>query len=98
MPASSLLGKKACIPPVLWPESKPKEKTMYEQPSIHMELARQRHDVFLAEAKRAMLAGQVERRPSETVALVKKVAASLGTLLTRKQPVVVRQTQLQPTA
>jgi hypothetical protein len=70
---------------------------MYEQPSMHMELARQRHEGFLAEAERAHLASKVERGPSETLSIVKSLAVSLKKAL-RAKPIVVRQTQPQPTA
>ncbi len=70
---------------------------MYEHPSIQMELVRQRQSDLLAEADRAQLASKVERGPSETISVLTSVVTSLKSVLSRR-PVVVRQTQLQPTS
>lgn len=71
---------------------------MYEHPSIQLELVKQRQSDLLAEAERARLASMVERRPSETVSVLKSVVASLKQSVLSRRPVVVRRTQLQPTS
>ncbi len=70
---------------------------MYQHPSIQMELVKQRQSDFLAEAERDRLAATVERGPSQTVNVLKSVAASLKSVLSRR-PVVVRHTQPQATS
>ncbi len=70
---------------------------MYEQPSLHMELARLRHQDFQAEADRARLASQAEHIPSESLAVLKSAVAGLRNALSRRRPVVVREARLQPT-
>jgi hypothetical protein len=70
---------------------------MYEHPSIQLELVKQRHIELVAQAERARLASQVERRPSETLNVLRSVVASLKSVLSRR-PVVIRETQLQPTS
>ena len=67
---------------------------MYEQPSMHMELARLRHKDFQVEAARARLAAQVEREPHEALALVRSVASCLRNTLSRR-PAAVRAARLQ---
>jgi hypothetical protein len=68
---------------------------MYEQPSLHLELAKQRHADFMREAERLRLASQVEPGPSETVSIVKSIIAGLKGLVARRRPVVVHEPQLQ---
>jgi hypothetical protein len=68
---------------------------MYEQPSMHMELARLRHKDFEVEAARARLAAQVEREPHEALTLVRSVAAGLRQALSRRGPAVGRAAQPQ---
>ena len=69
---------------------------MYEQPSLHLELARLKHKDYDIEARRARLAAQAERRPSESLAFLKSTVASLRGVLSRRDPVVVHQARLQP--
>jgi hypothetical protein len=71
---------------------------MYEQPSVHLELARQRHAVFMAEAERDRLAGEVGRTPSETVAVLKAVVSGLRGMLGKRQSVAARRPRLLPSA
>lgn len=70
---------------------------MYEHPSIRMELIKQQHAAWEAEADVARLAARVDRGPSETATLLKSAAAGIRSLLSR-HPVLVRPARLQPTA
>ncbi len=70
---------------------------MYEHTSMQLELAKQRQADLVAEVDRDRLARQVERRPSETVTLLKSLADGLKSVLTRRRPVVTRP-ELQPTS
>jgi hypothetical protein len=70
---------------------------MYEQPSLHLELARLRHKDFQHEAQQARLAAQVERTPSEGLAVVKSAVSGLRNVLARRRPAVIREPRLQPT-
>jgi signal transduction histidine kinase len=63
---------------------------MYEQPSIHWEIARQRHVQFAREAERARLAADVERQPSQALAFVKHVVETVHHALTPKRVEVRR--------
>jgi hypothetical protein len=69
---------------------------MYEHPSIRMELARQRHQEWIAEARNARLAAEAEQPPSETLALVKRAATAVGGLFSRR-PAPALRARLQPT-
>ena len=69
---------------------------MYEQPSLHMELAKLKHKDYEVEANRARLAAQVEREPSEGLAVIKSVASSLRNALSRHRPAVAHETRLEP--
>jgi hypothetical protein len=64
---------------------------MYEQPSIHWELAKQRHAMFADEAKRAQLAAQVKRTPWTSTVL-----AALRDILPRPTKDVAHNPQFQP--
>ena len=57
---------------------------MYEQPSLHMELARLKHRDYEVEAGRARLAAQVARHPSETLSLIRGAVSSLRDALSRR--------------
>jgi len=71
---------------------------MYADSRLLLDVATQHQAEIRAEVDRHRLASSVvERRPSKTVTLMKSVLASVGSLVTRR-PVVVRQTQLQPTS
>lgn len=70
---------------------------MYEQTSLHLELARQRQDDFLREARNAQLAAEAPRRPSETLTAIRSVVDRVRVAISR-QPVPARGTQLQPSA
>jgi hypothetical protein len=70
---------------------------MYEQPSLHMELARLRHRDFAVEAERARLAAHVERVPNEGLAVIKSAVSGLRDVLARRRPVPVHEVRLQPT-
>jgi len=61
----------------LYLTAKTKGESVYEQPSLHMELARLKHKDYEVEANRAPLAAQVERRPSEGLVLVKMAISGL---------------------
>jgi len=69
---------------------------MYEQPSLHLELARLRHKDFEIEAQRARLAAQAERGPNEGLAVLKSAVSGLRNALSRRRPVPVRHARLQP--
>jgi hypothetical protein len=69
---------------------------MYEQPSLHMELARLRHRDFEVEADRARLAAEAKRTPSEALTLLKSVVAGLSNAVSRRRPAVVQAARLQP--
>lgn len=71
---------------------------MYEHTSMQLELAKQRQADLVAEADRDRLASQVERGPSETITVLKSLAAGLKSVLTRRHPVVVQQPKLQPSS
>jgi hypothetical protein len=71
---------------------------MYEPPSFHLDLARQRHADFIREADEARLASQVERGPSETLAALRSILTAVRGMLTGRRPEIVRQPQLAPTA
>jgi hypothetical protein len=70
---------------------------VYEQPSLHMELARLKHKDFEAEAARARLAAQVERSPGERLAVIKSAISGLRSALPRRRPDTIRQPRLEPT-
>jgi hypothetical protein len=69
---------------------------MYEHPSIHLELARQRHEHFLAVAEQQRLAklARAERNGSERLASARgRLAGVLGTLtnvMSKKRPALAR--------
>lgn len=69
---------------------------MYEQPSLHMELARLKHKDYAVEAGRARLAAQAPRERGEGVAIVKSAIAGIRNALSRRRPVVAHETRLQP--
>jgi hypothetical protein len=70
---------------------------VYEQPSLHLELARLKHKDYEIEARQARLAAQAAREPSESLAFLKSAVASLRGALSRRDPVVVHRARLQPT-
>ena len=72
-----------------------KGESVYEQPSLHMELARLKHRDFEVEANRARLAAQAERHPSETLSLIRGAVSSLRDALSRR-PAAARAPRLQP--
>ena len=57
---------------------------MYEQPSIHLELAKQRHAIFAAEAERARLAASAPRRTPEVLVALKSLVDGVKSVLTRR--------------
>jgi len=61
-----------------------------------MELARLKHKDYEVEASRAKLAAQAKREPSEGLAVVKSVASSLRSALSRRRPAVAHATRLEP--
>jgi hypothetical protein len=69
---------------------------VYEQPSLHMELARLKHKDFAVEADRARLAAQAPRDRGEGIAVIKTALSGLRNALSRRRPVVARETRLQP--
>jgi hypothetical protein len=69
---------------------------VYEQPSLHMELARLKHKDFAVEADRARLAAQAPRDGGEGIAVIKSAIAGLRSALSRRRPVVAHETRLQP--
>jgi hypothetical protein len=71
---------------------------VYEQPSLHMELARQRHRDYEIDAARARLAAQVERPPSEGLNVIRSVLSGLRNALSHRRPEVVHEVRLQPAA
>jgi hypothetical protein len=71
---------------------------MYADSRHLLDLAKQHQAEIRAEVDRHRLASNlVERRPSRTVAVLTSVVTSLKSVVSRR-PVVVRQTQLQPTS
>jgi len=64
---------------------------MYEQPSIHWELAKQRQSMFAEEAKRAQLAAQVKR-----TSWTSTVLAALRDILPRPTEGARHNPQFQP--
>jgi hypothetical protein len=68
---------------------------VYEQPSLHMELAKLKHRDYEVEARRARLAAQVEREPSEALGVIKSVVSSLRSALSRR-PAVAHRARLEP--
>jgi hypothetical protein len=71
---------------------------MYADSRHLLDLAKQHQAEIRAEVERHRLASSVvERRPSRTVAVLTSVVTSLKSVVSRR-PVVVRQTQLQPTS
>ena len=66
---------------------------MYEQPSLHWELAKQRHSLFADEAKRAQLAAQVKRNSWTSTVL-----SALRDIFPRASEDVRHNPQLQPSA
>jgi hypothetical protein len=79
----------------LYLTAKTKGESVYEQPSLHLELARLRHKDYEVEANRARLAAQVERRPSEGLAVVKAAISGLRSALSRR-PAPAAVSRLQP--
>jgi len=69
---------------------------VYEQPSLHLELAKLKHRDYEIEAGRARLAAQADRKGFEGLELVKSAVTSLRTALSRRRPVAVPKTHLQP--
>ena len=69
---------------------------MYEQPSLHLELAKLKHRDYEIEARRARLAAQADRKSFEGLAVVKSAVASLRVALSHRRPVAVPKTHLQP--
>jgi hypothetical protein len=71
---------------------------MYADSRHLLDLATQHQAEIRAEVDRHRLANSlVERRPAKSLTLLKSVLASVVGVVTRR-PVVVRQTQLQPTS
>lgn len=70
---------------------------MYEAPSMHLELARLRHEDFAADAERARLAAQAPRTDSQARTLLVSVVAGLRAVLSRRRPAAVPELRLQPT-
>jgi hypothetical protein len=64
---------------------------MYEQPSLHWELAKQRHSMFADEAKRAQLVARAQRRSWTSTVL-----SALRDILPRPSEDVQHNPQLQP--
>jgi hypothetical protein len=77
-------------------DRKTKGESVYEQPSLHLELARLKHKDYEIDAQRARLAAQVERDPSERLSVVKSAISGLRSVLSRRRPVVAHETRLQP--
>ena len=69
---------------------------MYEQPSLHLELAKLKHKDYEVEAQRARLAAQVEREPSEALGAIKSVVSSLRSALSRRRPAIAHSARLEP--
>jgi hypothetical protein len=69
---------------------------VYEQPSLHLELAKLKHKDYEVEARRARLAAQVEREPSEALGAIKSVVSSLRSALSRRRPAVAHRVRLEP--
>ena len=69
---------------------------MYEQPSLHLELAKLKHRDYAIEARRARLAAQADRKPFEALEVVKSAVVNLRSVLSRRRPVTVPKTHLQP--
>ena len=69
---------------------------MYEQPSLHLELARLKHRDYEIEASRARLAAQADRKSFGALVVVKSAVASLRAALSQRRPVAVPRTYLQP--
>ena len=69
---------------------------MYEQPSLHLELAKLKHKDYEVEAQRARLAAQVEREPSEALGILKSVVSSIRSAVSRRRPAVAHATRLEP--
>jgi hypothetical protein len=69
---------------------------VYEQPSLHLELAKLKHRDYEIEARRARLAAQVDRKPFAGLDVVKSAVVSLRDALSRRRPVAVPKTHLQP--
>jgi hypothetical protein len=69
---------------------------VYEQPSLHMELARLKNKDFAVEADRARLAAQAPRTRGEGIAVIKSAISGLRSALSRTRPVVAHETRVQP--
>jgi hypothetical protein len=76
--------------------TKTKGDAVYEQPSLHMELARLKHRDYEIEAERARLAAHAERLPSEGLTVIKSAVSGLRNALSRRRPEAVRAPRVQP--
>jgi hypothetical protein len=90
------VGEESVAPARLVFDRKTKGDGVYEQPSLHLELAKLKHRDYEVEASRARLAAQVEREPSEALGVIKSVAASIRSALSRRRPVVSHTARLEP--
>jgi hypothetical protein len=72
-----------------------KGESVYEQPSLHLELARLKHRDYEVEASRARLAAQVEHHPSEMLTSIRGAVSSLRDALSRR-PAAARAPSIQP--
>jgi hypothetical protein len=73
-----------------------KETAVYEQPSLHLELAKLKHKDYELEAERARLAAHAERTPSEGLAVIKSAVSRLRSALSRRRPQAARAPRSQP--
>ena len=69
---------------------------MYEQPSLHLELAKIKHRDYEVEAERARLAAQAEPQPAETFGMIRNVVSSVRSALSRRPAEAARAPRLQP--
>jgi hypothetical protein len=70
---------------------------VYEHPSLHLEIAKQRQADFLREARNAQLAAELPRGESETLQVARSVVQKVRETLSRR-PAPVPRTQLQASA
>ena len=70
---------------------------MYEHPSLHLEIAKQRQADFLREARNAQLAAELPGGESETLKIARSVVQKVRETLSRR-PAPVPGTQLQASA
>jgi hypothetical protein len=77
-------------------ESRDEGESVYEQPSLHLELAKLKHRDYEIEARRARLAAQADRKSFQGLDVVRSAVASVRDALSRRRPAPVPKTHLQP--